>query len=67
MKRLDLVAGAAVQIAPCSARFPANRELYRDFCKIAASGVPETVNNGGVTGRSMRIPYSTEQGIISAY
>ena len=46
--------------------FPANREFYREFCKIAASGAPEIVNNGLVTGRSMRIPYSKEQGIIYA-
>jgi hypothetical protein len=32
----------------------------------AASGAPETVNNGVVIGLSMRIPYSTEQGIIFA-
>jgi hypothetical protein len=31
-----------------------------------ASGAPETVNNGFVIGLSMRIPYSTEQGIIFA-
>jgi hypothetical protein len=66
MKRLDWVAGAAVQMAPCSAFFPANREFYREFCKIAASGAPETANNGVVTGLPMRIPYSTEQGIILA-
>jgi hypothetical protein len=60
------VAGAAVQMAPCSAWFPANREFYREFCKIAASGAPETVNNGVVTALLMRIPYSTEQGIILA-
>jgi hypothetical protein len=36
------------------------------YGKIAASGAPETENNGVVTGRSMRIPYSREQGIILA-
>jgi hypothetical protein len=46
--------------------FPANREFYREFCKIAVSGAPETVNNGVVIGLLMRIPYSTEQGIIFA-
>jgi hypothetical protein len=45
---------------------PANREFYREFCKIAVSGAPETVNNGVVTGLLIRIPYSTEQGIILA-
>jgi hypothetical protein len=46
--------------------FPANREFYREFCKIAPSGAPETANNGAVTELTMRIPYSTEQGIILA-
>ena len=45
---------------------PANREINREFCKIAASGAPETVNNGVVIGLSMRIPYLTKQGIIFA-
>jgi len=55
------LAGAAVQMAPLPV-FPANREFY----KIAVSGAPETENNGVVTGLPMRIPYSTEQGIILA-
>ena len=38
--------------------FPANREKNREFCEIAASGAPETVNNGVSTGLPMRIPYS---------
>ena len=45
--------------APALLIFLANREFYREFSKIAASGAPETVNNGAVTGLSMRIPYST--------
>jgi hypothetical protein len=55
-------------MTPRSARFPCynNREFYREFCKIAALGAPETVNNGVVTGLPMPIPYSTEQGIILA-
>ena len=44
--------------------FPANREFYREFCKIAALGAPETANNEVVTGLAVRIPYSTQQGII---
>jgi hypothetical protein len=64
LSRPDWLAGDAVQIVPCSARFPCNREFYREFCKIAASGAPETVNNAAVTGLLGRIPYSTEQGII---
>jgi len=55
----------AVAVEPVSSpKFPANREFYREFCKIVASGAPETANNGFVIGHSMRIPYSTEQGII---
>jgi len=37
---------------------------YREFCKIAALGAPETANNGVVMGLMMRIPYSMKQGII---
>jgi hypothetical protein len=36
--------------------FPANREFYREFCKIVAFGAPETPNNGVVAGLSMQIP-----------
>jgi len=60
------MAGAAVQSPPALPVFPANREFYREFCKIAASGAPETVNNDVITGLPMRIPYSLEQGIILA-
>ena len=60
------MAGAAVQMVPCSARFTANREFYREFCKIASSGAPETIKSGVVTGLPTRIPYSVEQGIILA-
>jgi hypothetical protein len=53
-------------LLPALPVFPANREFYREFSKIAASGAPETAINGVVTGLPMRIPYSTEQGIILA-
>jgi hypothetical protein len=46
--------------------FPANREFYRKFCKIMASGAPETPISCGSAGLLKQIPYSTEQGIISA-
>ena len=49
--------------SPAPPIFPANREFYREFCKIAASEAPETINNGVVTWLPMRIPYSTEQGV----
>ena len=57
----------AVVVEPVStAKIPANREKNREFCKIVASGAPETANNGVVTGRPMRIPCSTKQGIVLA-
>jgi hypothetical protein len=59
------VVADTVQVEPVSAaKFPANREKNREFCKIAAQIESETANNGAVTGLSKRIPYSTEQGII---
>jgi hypothetical protein len=55
-KRPDWLAGAAVQMGPPALPvFPANREFYREFCKIAPSGV--LVNNGVF---SIRIPYAKE-------
>jgi hypothetical protein len=57
----------AVAVEPVSTlKFPANTEKNREFCKIAASGAPEIVNNTVVTGLPIRIPCSTEQGIIFA-
>ena len=47
-----------------AAKFPANREKNREFCKILASEAPEIPNSGLGTGRCSQIPYSTEQGII---
>ena len=44
--------------------FPANREFYREICKIRGFGTPETANNDGATGLLTQIAYSTEQGII---
>jgi hypothetical protein len=46
--------------------FAANREFYREFLKIGASGAPEIANSVVVAGLPMQIPYSTEQGIIFA-
>jgi hypothetical protein len=56
----------AVAIEPVStANFPANREKNREFRKIASYGAPEIQNYGAVAGFLTRIPYRTEQGIIS--
>src|SRR5450759_3182351 len=46
--------------------FPANREFYREFCKFTPSGTLETANSHVNAGRYTQIPYSKEQGIISA-
>ena len=46
--------------------FPANREFYREFCKIAALGTAETANNDAATGPLTQIPCATKQGIILA-
>jgi hypothetical protein len=57
----------AVQREPVSTlKFPANREINREFCKIAPPSKPETPNSGGIAGLPMQIPYSIEQGINSA-
>jgi hypothetical protein len=57
----------AVTFEPVSTdKFPANREKNREFYKIAALGAPETAISGAVTGFSLRIPYSTKQGICFA-
>ena len=64
---IDCVVEDAVVFEPVSAaKFPANREKNREFCRIAFSAVSQTLNNGARTGLPMRIPYSTQQGIILA-
>jgi hypothetical protein len=62
----DMVADA-VKTKPVSAPlFPVNREKNREFSKIAATGALHAVDITAVTGLSIRIPYSAEQGIIFA-
>jgi len=61
------VVADAVQVEPVStAKFPANREKNREFCRIAVSVASELVNDGVVTGLAKRIPYAKEQGITLA-
>ena len=56
----------AVQVEPVSSpNSLLTGEKNREFCKIAAQIESETANNGAVTGLTMRISCSTEQGIIS--
>ena len=63
----NCVVADAVLVEPVStAKFPANREINRECCRIAVLVASEAVNNGFVTGLSKRIPYTTEQGIILA-
>jgi hypothetical protein len=66
-KNGDWLVVCPVTIEPVStSKFPANREKNREFSKIAEFGALETINNAVVTGLPVRIPYSTEQGIILA-
>ena len=65
--REAMVAADAVAVEPVSTpKFPGNREKNREFCKLVAFGAAETPNRAVVAGLLMQIPYSMEQGIISA-
>jgi hypothetical protein len=62
----DCVAEDAVLIGPVSApRFPANREINREFCRFHPSGVIfasiRLINSMACS----EIPYATEQGIFA--
>jgi hypothetical protein len=61
-----MVAEAVVVEPVSSPVFPANREKNREFSKIAQFRAPETANNAAVAWLPVRIPYSSEQGIILA-
>jgi hypothetical protein len=60
------VVADAVVVEPVSTpKFPANREINREFCRIRPLGAifkPDTRVNSEACSE---IPYSTEQGIIS--
>jgi hypothetical protein len=63
----DLVVADAVAVKPVSTpKFPANREINREFCQIdplcAISKADTQVNSKTCS----KIPYATEQGINSA-
>ena len=45
-----VVADAVVVELVSTAKFPANREKNREFCRIMASSAPETLNCGVSTG-----------------
>jgi hypothetical protein len=62
----DCMAEDAVLIGPVSApRFPANREINREFCRFHPSGVIfasiRLINSMACS----EIPYATEQGILA--
>ena len=59
-----MVADAVVVEPVSTLKFPANREKNREFYDFRASGAPKALNNTVVTGLPVRIPCSTEQGII---
>ena len=66
MGETDCVAEDAVLIGPVSApRFPANREINREFCRFHPSGVIfasiRLINSMACS----EIPYATEQGILA--
>ena len=65
-KSLKYWLGQQCRWPPALPVFPANREFYREFCKIADSGRSEASSNGVVTGLPTRIPYAKKQGIIFA-
>jgi hypothetical protein len=54
---IEMMVADAVAVEPVStAKFPANREKNREFCKIAASGSPEILNSTAVAELPMQIP-----------
>ena len=57
----------AVTVEPVSAtKFPANRENNREFCRIQLLSVILDADTRANSNASSKIPYATEQGIISA-
>jgi hypothetical protein len=53
------------EIEPVSvSKFPANREINREFCEIRSSRVNSTSSQRENSIASSRIPYAMEQGIF---
>ncbi|HEX9143256.1 MAG TPA: hypothetical protein VGA09_03215, partial [Candidatus Binatia bacterium] len=61
------ISAEAVDLEPVSAsKFPANREINREFHRIRALGAILKVGTRANSEVCSEIPYATEQGIISA-
>jgi integrase len=63
----DFMVADAVLVEPVSTHeFPANREINREFRRIRTFGANLKADTGANSKASSEIPYSGEQGIISA-
>ena len=64
---MDCVVADAVAVEPVSTpKFPANREINREFCRIHPLCEILNADTRAISKAFGRIPYATEQGIISA-
>src|SRR5262249_47896015 len=55
------------QLRPClRTKFPANREINREFCKFGASAAISASSQRANSKACRQIPYATEQGIFAA-
>jgi hypothetical protein len=61
------VVADAVTVEPVSiSKFPANREINREFHRIRPLGAILKADMRAISKAFSQIPYATEQGIISA-
>ena len=62
-----IVAADAVAVEPLSTpKFPANREINREFCRIRSLCKILRADTRAISKAFSQIPYTTEQGIYSA-
>jgi hypothetical protein len=61
-----MVADAVAVEAVSTPKFPANREINREFCQIRSLCEILKANTRAISKAFNHIPYATEQGIISA-
>jgi hypothetical protein len=64
LKECMVADAVAVELVSAS-KFPANREIYREFCRIRPSGANSNVNKRANSDGRREIPYAKEQGTIS--
>ena len=63
----DCVVADAVAVEPVSTdKFPANREINREFCRIRSLCKILKADTRAISKAFSQIPYTTEQGIYSA-